>query len=89
MFFQLDFKNIKLHFWLALDLYCVKNALCSNLPFTKMGTWNLISGSLQSGDVYGRVENYDVCDCFYKKNRDLNLSPFQEIEPDQMKNVYN
>ena len=52
-----------------------------------MGTWNSISGLFQSGNgVSGGNKKL----CFFqllKKIRDFNLSPFREIEPDQVKKV--
>ena len=50
-----------------------------------MGTWNSISGSFQSGNVFREGVKEP---CFFqllKKIRDFNLSPCREIEPDQVK----
>ena len=62
--------------------------MCSNLPFyiRWMGTWNSISGLFQSGNgVSGGNKKLCFLQLLEKKIRDFNLSPFREIEPDEMK----
>ena len=53
-----------------------------------MGTWNSISGLFQSGSVCRRVKKPLLLQLLQRKSRDLNLSPFREIEPDQMKSLF-
>ena len=52
-----------------------------------MGTWNSISGWFQSGNVLREgVKKPCLLQLLSKKLvRDFNLSPFREIEPDQVK----
>ena len=66
-----------------------QNALCSNLPFTKI-EWahGILLVAYSKVEVFtGRLKSYDDCNCF-EKNRHLNLSPFREIEPDQVKSLF-
>ena len=53
-----------------------------------MGTWNSISGWFQSGNGVSGGNKQKLC--FFqllKRIRDFNLSPFREIEPDQVKSL--
>ena len=50
-----------------------------------MGTWNSISGLFQSGNVLREGVKKPCFLQLLKKIRDFNLSPFREIEPDQVK----
>ena len=54
-----------------------------------MGTWNSISGLFQSGNgVSGGTKKAMFLSIAKKKKiRDFNLSPFREIEPDQVKSL--
>ena len=50
-----------------------------------MGTWNSISGLFQSGNGFSGGDKKTCFLQLLKKIRDFNLSPFREIEPDQVK----
>ena len=54
-----------------------------------MGTWNSISGWFQSGNgvAGGNKQKAMFLSIAKKKIRDFNLSPFREIEPDQVKSL--
>ena len=69
---------------LRLKVYLVEKCLVLKLSFTKMAHGILLV-AVPKWRCLREGKSYEICNCFELKNRDLNLSLFQEIEPDQMK----